>query len=102
VVMALGTAAIAAGVVDIMLAATVVTLGQVPPQGLRAAGEKVRYGPTVAGQQLFATRVQVLAAVPPSDVRHLWHDGLQRAQRSARRALIAACTTSKTCGVRWV
>ena len=102
VVVARGTAAMAAGVVDIMLAATVVTWVQVPPQGLRAAGEAVRYGPTVAGQQRFAKLVQGLAAVPPSDVRHLWHDGLQRAQRSARRAVMAACTTAKACGVRGV
>ena len=65
VVVALGTAAMAAGVVDIILAATVVTWVQVPPQGLRAAGEAVRDGPTVAGQPLFAKRLQVLAAVPP-------------------------------------
>jgi hypothetical protein len=102
VVVALGTAAMAAGVVDIVLAATVGTLVQGPPQRLRAAGEEIRYRPTVAGQQLVAKLVPGRAAVPPADVRHLWPDGLQRAQRSARRALMAACTTAKACGVRWV
>lgn len=95
-----GTAAMAAGVVDIRRAATGVTGVQGPPQGLRAAGEAVRSGPTGAGPPRVATRVQGLAAVPPSDVRHLWPDGLQRAPRAARRALLAACTPAKAGGLR--
>ncbi len=43
-------------------------------QRLGPAGEESLHGPAMAGQQVLPKPVQVFAAVPPQDVRHLWHD----------------------------
>jgi hypothetical protein len=48
--MALGTTAVAAGMVDIMLLTTVITLEQVPSQDLRTTVENILDHPPMAGE----------------------------------------------------
>jgi len=71
--MALGTTPVAAGVVDIMLLATVITLEQVPAQGLRPAVDDIVHGATMAGQEILAEPFSIVCPLAPQDVRHLWH-----------------------------
>lgn len=67
--MALRTTAIAAGMVDIMLLATVITLQLVPSQDLRTTVENILYGSPMAGEQIFPEPGQVGTAITPKDLR---------------------------------
>jgi hypothetical protein len=67
--MALRTTAMAAGVVDIMLLATVITRQQVPSQDLRATVENILDGAPMAGEQLRPEPGQVGTTITPKDLR---------------------------------
>jgi hypothetical protein len=71
--MALRATAVAAGMVDIMLLAAVITLEQVPSQDLRATVENILDRSPMAGEQTLPEPRQVGTAITPKDVRHLWH-----------------------------
>jgi hypothetical protein len=67
--MALRTTAVAAGMVDIMLLAAVITLEQVPSQDLRATVENILYRSPMAGEQILPEPGQVGTAITPKDLR---------------------------------
>jgi hypothetical protein len=68
-----GAAAVAAGVVDIVFLTTVLAWPQLPAQDLGPARAEIREGPAMAGRQILLKPVQVLAALPPQDLRHRQH-----------------------------
>jgi hypothetical protein len=68
-----GAAAVAAGVIDRVCLTAGLAWPQRPAPDLGPAREESRDGPAMAGQQLRRQPVQVLAAIPPQDVRHLQH-----------------------------
>jgi hypothetical protein len=72
-VVALGATAVAAGMVNIMLLATVITLEEVSSQDLRATVENILHGSPMAGEQLLPEPAQVGTAITPKDLRHLRH-----------------------------
>jgi hypothetical protein len=88
--------------VDIRLLATAITRQQVPSQDLRATVETIRYGSPRAGEQLLPEPGLVGTAITPNDLRSCRHVRSARAERSAMRALMVACTTSQVGGVRCV
>ena len=100
--MALRTTAMAAGLVDIMLLATAITRQQVPSQDLRATVENLLYCSPMAGEQILPEPGLVGTAITPKDLRSCRHVRSARAERSAMRALMVACTTSQVGGVRCV
>jgi hypothetical protein len=71
--MALRTAAIAAGMGDIMLLATVITRQQVPSQDLRATVENILYSAPMAGEPILPEPGQVGTAITPKDLRSFRH-----------------------------
>jgi len=71
--MALGTAAVAAGVIRVLLVAAVVAREDVSAQSGRAAVLNILHGPAVAGQHVLAEPVEILWAIPAKDVRYLGH-----------------------------
>ena len=65
--------AVATGVVDIRLLATVITLQQVPAQGFRATVANSLDRPPMAGEQILPAPLQVRTAITPKDSCSLWH-----------------------------
>jgi hypothetical protein len=100
--MALRPTAMAAGMVDIMLLATVSTRPQVPAQDRRATVENLLSGAPMAGEQILPEPGQVGTASTPKDLRSCRPVRSARASRSAMRAVMVACTTSQVGGVRGV
>jgi hypothetical protein len=66
-----GAATVAAGVVDSVCLTTELAWQQLSAPRLGPAGEESLHGPAMAGPQGLPKPGQVLAAVPPPDVRHL-------------------------------
>jgi hypothetical protein len=96
-----GAAAVVAGVVDIVVLTPGLAWPQLPAQDLGPAREEIHHGAAMAGQQIRLTSVQGLAAIPPPDVRHLQHARAPERSRSAMRAVMVACPTSRVGGVSW-
>lgn len=71
----LWTAAVPAGMIRIMLVATVVTLSQVPTQGLGTAGTDILKGSPVAGEHPVAKAGKVVLAESSKDLGYLRHTG---------------------------
>ena len=71
--MALGTAAVLAGMVGVVLVPAVVALGQMTTHDFGATGAYVSKGSTVARQHPAAELRQVVVAVCGNDIGHLDH-----------------------------
>jgi hypothetical protein len=76
---ALGTRPVAAGVIDVLLPAAVVTDVELATQGWAAAMAKVQERPTVAGEHALAETLDIPVAVETEDVGHLRHGELSEA-----------------------
>jgi hypothetical protein len=74
VAVACRTTAMAAGVVDIGRLPAVVTRSQVPTEGFGPAVDQIGQRPPMTGPPRRPNAVQVVAAIAPQDIRHLWHD----------------------------
>ena len=99
---ALGTTAVATGVVDSGLLAPGLTRPSVPSQALRATVEPSRERAPMPRAQGFPEPLQGGRASRPPAGRHLRQVRARRAERAARRALTAPWTASHAWGVRGV
>ena len=94
--MARGTTPVAAGVVDSVLLTAVITRQQMATQGLGPAVDQIIHRPTMTGQEIGATPLLIGGTIgtgrrlPP-----LACPCPNSRERSAMRALMVACTTSK-------
>jgi hypothetical protein len=98
-VLALGAAAILAGMVGITNMGAVIALGDVTAQGLCAALTDIAKRPPMAREHGIAEAVEVLVTVEAKDVCDLGHEPYQRSAMSRSMVSIAV---SMPFLVRWV
>jgi hypothetical protein len=83
--------AVAAGVVDVVLLTTVLARQQLPAQRLGPAGEQIRHGPAMAGQQIWWAA--------PRAGRRAWHRGGSSRHMSPHGAASRPDSRSRSSGL---